>query len=149
MKPACVWSGHRRRVWLLSSACDAGCLQKQFIVFFLTECSDYFIFAFTVLYTVGYLLKSSELLTFSGYLLLLWSPKVYYSMHRSQPLCSILKQFYPVHTFTLYVCKICFNIILQCMHISHREALPLGVFRLKVSILYRLTHVCYRSGGWL
>jgi hypothetical protein len=43
----------------------------------------------------------------------LWNPKVYYGVHSSPPLVSVLNKINPVHTTTSCFCKINFNIILS------------------------------------
>ena len=54
---------------------------------------------------------------------ILWSPKVYYPIHKCLPPVSILSQLEPVHTPTFHFLKIHFNII---PHL--RLGLPSGLF---------------------
>jgi hypothetical protein len=46
------------------------------------------------------------------FLNILWNPKLYYLVHKSSPLVSVLSRMGPVHTTPSYFSKILFNIIL-------------------------------------
>jgi hypothetical protein len=59
--------------------------------------------------------------------LLLWSPKIHYRVHNSQPLVSIMSQMNPVHNFLPHFPKIHSNIIIASISRSSEWPLPFGV----------------------